>query len=314
MFAFGGVCPYLHVVLHNEGLMEVSTSEQKLWTVLSVLTWSADHLGGKGFDSPRLTIELLLAHVLQCNRIDLYMNFDRPLSEEELSRFREMLKRRLAHEPLQYILGETEFMGLKFKVDRRVLIPRPETEVLVEEAVKLSKTVPLRRILDVGVGSGNIAVSLVKHVEMCEVDAIDISQDAIDVARENVRLHRVETNVNLIQLDILQQNVVLRKTHYDLIVSNPPYISRSDFGSLQAEIRNYEPRVATTDGGNGLTFYEALAGAGARHLRPGGWMLLEFGYGQHDFVYSLFKDAGYEDVEIIGDYGKIPRIIKVRQP
>lgn len=292
--------------------MEVTSTEQNRWTILSLMRWSTGHLEGKEFESPRLTTELLLTHVLQCRRIDLYTSFDRPLSMDELARFKELFKRRLAHEPLQYILGETEFMGLKIRVDRRVLIPRPETEVLVEESIKLSKEVPFRRILDIGIGSGNIAISLAKNIPMCEVDGIDISQDALDVAGDNIRLHGLEANVKLFQMDIREKDFVAPGQSYDLIVSNPPYIAQSDYESLEPEIRDHEPRIATTDGGNGQSFYQTLATVGKSYLIPVGWMCVEFGYGQHEIVASLFQDAGYSEIEIVADYGKIPRILKAR--
>ena len=292
--------------------METSTVEQKLWTTLSLLNWSVEYLTLNGFDSPRLATELLLAHVLRCSRVDLYTNFDRPLSKAELVQFKALFKRRLAHEPLQYILGETEFMGLKFIVDKRVLIPRPETEVLVEQIINLSKQVQSYQILDIGTGSGNIAISLAKYIGMCEVDAIDVSDDALAVAEQNLKLHHLERKIRLLQGDVLQENITFRHQQYDVIVSNPPYISQDEFASLQPEVKEYEPTVATTDGRDGLTFYRAITKIGKTRLVPGGWVFVEFAYNQSDAVSALFDKAGYSDVEVIPDYSRILRILKAR--
>src|SRR6266478_6293506 len=174
--------------------MEITT-DKKPWTVLSLLNSSAGYLLENGFDSPRLTSELLLSHVLHCSRVDLYLNFDKPVSPEERARFKQLFRRRVQHEPVQYILGTTEFMGLSFHVDKRVLIPRPETEVLVEQALALSRAEGLAHILDIGTGSGNIAVSLAHHLPGCNVDAVDSSTDALEVALLNASDHHVTPRV-----------------------------------------------------------------------------------------------------------------------
>ena len=292
--------------------MEASITEQKLWTSLSLINWSTDYLASKEIDSPRLTCELLLARVLRCSRIDLYTKFDRPLLKEELSQFKLLFKRRMSREPLQYILAETEFMGLKFNVDRRVLIPRPETEVLVEQVIALAKRTPLPYILDIGTGSGNIAISLAKCLSECEIDAIDVSSDALEVARNNLELHRCGGRVNLFQCDVLQEHIQLPRERYDLIVSNPPYISQKEFQSLQVEVRDFEPVIATTDGGNGLKYYHAIANIGKRYLVQGGWIVIEHAYDQSEAVKSIFHDMGYSDIEIAYDYNRTPRVVKAR--
>ena len=292
--------------------MEASITEQKLWTSLSIINWSTDYLASKDIDSPRLTCELLLARVLRCSRIDLYTKFDRPLLQEELIQFKLLFKRRLLREPLQYILAETEFMGLKFNVDRRVLIPRPETEIVVEQVIALAKRTPLAYILDIGTGSGNIAISLATCLDKCEIDAVDVSSEALEVARHNLELHRCGRRVNLIQCDVLQEDLMLPRERYDLIVSNPPYISQAEFRSLQVEVRDFEPMIATTDGADGLKYYHAIADIGKRYLVQGGWIVVEHAYNQSDAVRSLFFDTGYSDIEITYDYTGTPRVVKAR--
>jgi release factor glutamine methyltransferase len=306
------VCIFLPIALNKDG-MEVSTTEQKLWTSLSLINWGAEYLGSKEIDSPRLTCELLLTNVLNCSRIDLYSKFDRPLSTEELAQFKRLLKRRLSHEPLQYILGQTEFMGLRFVVDRRVLIPRPETEILVEQAIALLRNMQSNVILDIGTGSGNIAISVAKFIPDCKIDAVDISAEALEVAAQNVAHHGCERQVNLCCTNILQEDVILPHQQYDLIVSNPPYISQKEYSLLQPEIRDFEPRMAATDAENGLTFFHAIAKLGKRSLAPGGWVIVEHAYDQSDMVKSIFHEMGYQDIEIAYDYDKIPRVVKARR-
>ncbi len=292
--------------------MEAVTTQQRLWTTLSLLNWSTEHLASKGFESPRLTTELLLTNVLKCSRIDLYTNYDRPLMSDELAQFKALFKRRLAHEPVQYILRETEFMGMRFIVDTRVLIPRPETEVLVEQVVKLSKQFSSLKILDVGTGSGNIAISLAKYTDHCDVDAIDVSQEALEVAQHNVVFHCCESKVKLYVRDILSTNVLLPSSQYNIIVANPPYISQTEYALLQPEVSDFEPKIATTDGHDGLTFYRALTKIGKEYLTPKGWIVVEFAYNQHGAVGRLFNKAGYKNINIIQDYSKIPRVLKAQ--
>ena len=292
--------------------MATPTVSQQTWTILTLLNWCTEYLTQKGFDSPRLTTELLLSHVLQCQRIDLYTDFDKPIASDELMRFKTLLKRRLGHEPLQYILGETEFMGMKFNVDARVLIPRPETELLVEQIIELSRHSPVYRILDVGTGSGNIALSLAKFIDVCNVDAIDSSPDALAVAEENLSLHQLDKKVKFHQIDVLNDRMLLFQEQYDVIVSNPPYISRSEFATLQPEVRDFEPRIATTDDKDGMTFFKRLADIGKKLLTSGGWMFLEVAYNQGGKVMTLLMDAGYTRSEAVKDYSNIPRIVKAR--
>jgi release factor glutamine methyltransferase len=292
---------------------ETTTEGQQSWTILSLMNWSTEYLTKRGIDSPRLTTELLLCHVLDCPRIDLYTNFDKPLFSEDLAEFKSLFKRRVSREPLQYILGETEFMGLRFRVDPRVLIPRPETELLVEHVIQIAKHISVTRILDIGTGSGNIAISLAKFLGDVNIDAVDVSSDALEIARENARDHAVGENIHFFAHNILSEKLPDGSAPYDVIVSNPPYISRTEFELLQPEVKTYEPRIATTDLSDGLTFYRALANHGKQYLRTGGVLCAELGYDQAAKVVELFEGSAYDRPELLVDYQKIQRVVSVRR-
>ncbi|MFA6542651.1 MAG: peptide chain release factor N(5)-glutamine methyltransferase, partial [Bacteroidota bacterium] len=226
--------------------MSDTAASHKVWTIIDLITWGTSYLNDRGFDDARLNIELLLSHVLNLQRIRLYTNFDTPLSDDELARFKALLKRRLDHEPLQYILGETEFMGLKFRVDNRVLIPRPETEVLVEQTIKeLQTRYPDSadvRVLEIGTGSGCIAISIAHAIKACHVTAIDCSSDAIIVARQNATLNGVDERIAFHCLEYQEQAGIDGTFH--CIVSNPPYISVNEYSQLSREVKDFEPSVA----------------------------------------------------------------------
>jgi len=270
-----------------------------------MLQWGAAYLSGKGFDESRLTIELLLSHVLHLKRIQLYTSFDKPLTEAELGSFKGLLQRRLQHEPLQYIVGTTEFMGIEFAVDRRVLIPRPETEVLVEQAIRFAQdklSDQSLRILDVGTGSGCIAVSLAVRFENASVVAIDKSSDAIDVARLNAEKNGVEKRLSFSALDFLESSSSDFSSKFNLIVSNPPYISRAEFNELQPEIREFEPSFAVTDDGDGLSFYRRMSQIGKALLESGGAVFVEHAFDQSESARKIFADAGWGSIEPFNDY------------
>jgi release factor glutamine methyltransferase len=282
-------------------------------TVLSLLGVAAEHLRSRGFEEARLHVELLLAHVLQLTRIGLYLHFDRPLSMEETARFDVLFRRRLTHEPLQYILGETEFMGLCFKVDNSVLVPRPETELLVERAMAFSSERGSRRmtVLDACTGSGNIAVALASRLPDAAVAAIDISSDALRLAGENAGRH-APGRVELAVADLFSEFLPGRT--FDLLISNPPYVSLEEFALLEPEVRDFEPRIATTDGQDGLSFHRRLAELGAQRVHSGGALIVEVGFGQADAVAALFAAAGLINIVSTPDYAGIPRIVEARKP
>lgn len=291
-------------------------SEKKIWTVRSLLEWGTACLQEKGIESQRITIELLLAHVLHCKRIDLHTGFDAPLSRPELTQFKMLLNRRLSREPVQYIIGETEFMGLSFVVDGRVLIPRPETEILVEQAVKLTQDVLHRSpisVLDIGTGCGNIAVGLAKLVQGVAITATDVSRAALEVAKINVERHGVGDRVRILEHDIFGSVDELARTPFDMILSNPPYISSEEANSLPPEILRFEPREAVMEGGDGLSFYRRIGESAKQLMKEGGWVLVETAYNQGPAVKSIFSNAGFQGVELIEDYDGNNRVVKAQQ-
>lgn len=275
----------------------------EIWTVLGALTWTASYFRDKGIESPRLEAELLLADLLDLDRVGLYLNFDRPLNEEERTAFRDRVGRRSRREPTQYILGRTEFWSLPFKVTPAVLIPRPDTEILVEEALKLSRSGG--SILDVGTGSGAVAVAVAKELPTATVVGIDLSPEALAIARENAGENGVGDRIEFRQGDLRN----LPKTRFDLIVANPPYVKTGDFGQLMPEVRDYEPVLALDGGPDGLDALRALADQAPELLNPGGWLLLEVGEGQAEPVQGLLNNAGMEDIFMRNDLGGIPRVV-----
>jgi release factor glutamine methyltransferase len=302
--------------------MNSTAVDTKGWTVLALIGWSSDYLASKEFESPRLTSELLLCHVLNCRRIDLYTNFDKLLTPSQLAQFKSHLKRRLAHEPVQYIVGSTEFMGLHLEIDPRTLIPRPETEVLVEQVISQARGVPseaplkspaeVLQILDIGTGSGNIVVSLAKFLPGALVVGLDASSHALELARRNVELLNLGDRVKLMEHDIRTGKGVLEAGSFDYVVSNPPYIPASDMASLSPEVREFEPPLALQVEGDGLEYFRIISTLGQVLLRKGGWVFFEVGFGQDAAVSSILSEAGFTGVESVRDYGGILRVVKGR--
>lgn len=291
--------------------MSSAAAPKKIWSILDLITWGTDYLKEKGIDDARLTIELLLSHVLTLQRIQLYTSFDRPLSDEELARFKELLKRRLSNEPLQYIIGRTQFMGLDILVDRRVLIPRPETELLVDECVKMMKRsfppdTPLS-IIDLGTGSGCIAVALAKMLPSAQITALDLSADAFAVAQQNAELNGVSDRIQFKQADIMRLEQEEISGPFHCIISNPPYISTKEFSDVSNDVKDFEPRAALTDNSDGLTFYPAIARFAERSLSSGGCVCVEHAYDQSEHVQTIFQKAGFVEPQIIKDYQGIKR-------
>lgn len=273
------------------------------WTLLKLLRWITDFFAEKGIDNPRLDAELLLAHVLQLDRVGLYLNFERPLIASELDVIRPLVKRRGQREPLQYLLGSTGFWSLEFEVTPAVLIPRADTEILVEEA--LNHAAENGQLLDVGTGSGAIAISLATELPTWEITGLDISAAALEVAVRNAENNGVAGRVVLQQGDLAE----LPPQQYDLIVSNPPYIAQHEWDELMPEVRCFEPQQALLAADDGLDCYVKLTGQVASHLKPGGWLLVEIGYQQAEKVQQLFLAAGLQDVFVRDDYAGQPRVV-----
>ncbi len=283
-------------------------------TLLPALRWAEEVLRKGRIDEARLTSELLMCHLLGFERIRLYVEFERIMNAAETGAFVGLIRRRLTHEPLQYITGRTDFMGLRIDVDRRVLIPRPETEILVDAMLTICRSrgaAPIR-ILDIGVGSGNIAVALAHYHPPAQVVGVDVSRKALDVARGNARLHHLEQRISLIRCDVLRDELPFVDGGFDAIVSNPPYIPSADIPGLDPEVREFEPIVATSDGGDGLSFFRRLAGIARGLLADGGVLMVETAYNQAREVERMFVGGSLRDTSVIRDLSGIERVVSGR--
>jgi len=273
-------------------------------TLGEVLRRSAEHLAAKGSETPRLDAELLLAHALGLTRVELYTQFDRPLDADELAVCRELVARRARREPVAYILGEWGFRRLSLKVDARALVPRPETEVVVERCLVLLRGLETPAVLDVGTGSGAIALALADEHAGARVTGIDVSPEALALACENVE--RTGLAVSLAARDLFSG---LPGGPYDLVVSNPPYVEPEEIDTLQPEVRDWEPRGALV--GVGAT--EAVARAALAVLRPGGALVLETAESAAAAVAGLLDELGYRDVRITSDLAGRQRVVEGRR-
>lgn len=280
-----------------------------VWTIGTLLTWTKQYFGEKGVDNPRLDAEVLLSHILGKDRLYLYVHFDQPLEQAELAAYRETVKRRARREPVAYITGCREFMGLSFVVNRSVLIPRPDTEILVEAVLERLQGKDKPVIVDIGTGSGAIIVSLLHKVTTAAGVAVDISDQALAVAERNALTHQVMDRLDLRQGDLFTP---LEKGVFDVIVSNPPYISEDELAELEPEVK-YEPHGALAGGPDGLDFYRRIIGAMALHLKPEGFGALEVGAGQAAAVAQLASVNGLVADKIIKDYAGIDRVVMLRR-
>jgi release factor glutamine methyltransferase len=275
----------------------------KIWRVVDALKWSKEYLGRKGVVSAQLEAEWMLREVLHCTRLEIYLNHERPLTGAELARFKKLLQARAAGKPLQYVLGYTEFLGYKILVDEKVLIPRPETEVIVEKLLALIQDMGKRqiRILDVGTGSGCIAIALAAGCSSCQITALDVSREALELAHKNAVLNKVVEKISFIQRDILKESST--EEMFDIIVSNPPYIAGQWWRKLDASVKAHEPEVALNPGRDALVFYRRLVQLGVSHLNPGGIVAVEIGGNyQEQEVSEIFKKSGFFDLQVIKDY------------
>lgn len=272
------------------------------WTILKVLTWTKGYLAEKGVENARLEAEWLLSVATGLDRVGLYVNYEKPLTDAELAGYREMVSRRARREPLQYILGTQDFCGLDFEVAPGVLIPRHDTEVLVEEAIRRAPAAA--SVLDIGVGSGCIAIALAKALPAATVWGVDRSPDALALARRNAQRHGV--SVTLVEGSLFEP---CSDRRFDLIVSNPPYIPTADLAGLQPEVRDYEPVAALDGGPDGLDLYRLVIPTAPEHLNPGGWLMVEIGIGQAPDVKQLFEAAGFTDLFTARDPQEIERVV-----
>ncbi len=280
----------------------------EIWTILRVLTWTQSRFAERGLATPRLDAELLLAEVLGRDRVGLYTHFDQPLSADELARYRELIKRRLSGEPVAYLIGRREFRSLELRVDARVLIPRPETETLVE--VALARLAPdAVRAVDVGTGSGAIALALKSARPSLEVLAVDRSPEAAELARANAA--QLSLAIEIFVGDLLAP--VAARAPFDLIASNPPYIPSAEIPSLAPEVRR-EPHLALDGGPDGLAIIRRLIEAAPPLLAPNGTLALEVGAGQAPAVAALLSKAGFTAIESTRDLAGIERVVAATRP
>jgi release factor glutamine methyltransferase len=282
------------------------------WTVGRLLTWTTGWLGERGSESPRVDAEVLLAHVRDCQRIMLYTAFNEVVPEPERARLRELVRRRGAGEPVAYLVGSKEFFSLPLAVSADVLVPRPETEGLVVRGIDLCKQSERPRIVDVGTGSGAVAIALAKHLPQAEITATDRSAAALAVARSNLRRHGLEDRVRLHEGDLLADPALAGP--WDVIVSNPPYVREDEFAGLPRDVREHEPREALVAGPRGVEVIERLAVEAAERLTAGGWLILEAGPGVAAEVERILGDvAGLKPQPTLKDLAGLPRIFQARR-
>ncbi len=298
---------------------DFTSSQDQPWTILRLLTWSHHYLKDKGIPEPRLSSELLLASVLGLDRLGLFLRYDQPLTAGELGAFKKKLVRRADREPMAYIVGQKEFWSLSFAVDPSVLIPRPETELLVEEAQALIREDKRRpTIVELGTGSGAIIVSLAKTMIQDSrpgerLVAVDRSAAALKTAAANARRQGVEKAVQFIRGDWLAP-FSSRRPWMELLVSNPPYLSASDLAGLDPGIRAYEPLEALDGGVDGLDAVRVILAQARGHLVQGGWLLMEIGETQGARVSALARENGFAVVQILPDLSGKDRVLKARNP
>jgi release factor glutamine methyltransferase len=284
-------------------------------TCLHILNKAVEQFRSAGVDRPRTNAELLLEAVIDARKIDLYLDRERVLTPEQIERFNRYIQERMAGKPLQYIIGSTEFFGLEFKVNQNVLIPRPETETLVEIVIDNMKDVLQPKITDLGTGSGAIAIALAKNLKGCYIFATDISPEALQVAKDNAKKHQVDERIDFLCGDLFEP---LRNKNLegmiDCVVSNPPYVSPSQFANLPREVKDYEPIVALKTEEEGTLFHRKIIENSLGFLRQQGILALEVGLGQAHQVADLIRDRiEYEKIEIKKDLGGIERVVKARK-
>lgn len=288
-------------------------SVRETWTLRKVLDWCTGYFERKQVDPPRLSAEMLLAHVLSCQRIKLYTDLFRPMSEDELATIKALVKRAVEHEPIQYLTGKAHFYNLEFEVNRDVLIPRPDTETLVDRALAHLKASAnaAPRVLDLCTGSGCVAAAIAAHHKSSSVVATDISLPAIDLARTNISRLKLEDRVVLYAGDLYEalKNLIDARP-FDLIVSNPPYIASAKIQTLDANVRDYEPHLALDGGPDGLDPHRKILAGAFDRLAPGGGLLMEIAFDQEEAaMWMLSQDTRFSDAKCFRDLAGNPRVI-----
>ncbi|MBN2144584.1 MAG: peptide chain release factor N(5)-glutamine methyltransferase [Candidatus Aureabacteria bacterium] len=283
----------------------------KTWRILELLKWGEEWLGKKGIEQPRLNMEFLLGHVMEKKRVELYLAFEETVSQEKLVELKELLQRRITGEPLMYILGETEFHGLKIKVNPSAMIPRSETEAMMDEVLKEAAHLNPQKIADLGTGTGCLAILLAKHFPQAHVIAVDISEKALSLARENAERNQVSEKMHFLCEDILRW--LEQNSGFDLIVANPPYISLEEFNNLPSSVKDHEPRTALTDEGDGTSFLKRILAGMTRVLNPQGAAFLEFGWQMGPWIADAAQENNLK-AKIYKDIHGLDRFVKIQCP
>ena len=286
----------------------VKKENGKPWRIIDVINWGADYFENKSLENPRLEIEIFLQHILDCKKIDLYINFENEVSSSDLNTLKGYIKRRLGNEPSQYIVGKSNFYGRNFYVDNNVLIPRPETEILINACIEFLSMKDNPEIIDIGTGSGCIGITLAKEIPSSNVIAIDYSEKALAVAEKNAKNIGIK-NIDFVKSDFLKHTIDLRT---DLLVSNPPYIPKEDVSNLMADVKEYEPIKALTDSLDGLEFYRVFSKKFDRMIKIDGALIVEVGKDEHPLkVKKIIEQSGHSNIEMISDYNGDIRVLKV---
>lgn len=281
------------------------------WTIQKLLNWVTEYFTGKNIDSPRLSAEWLLCHVLGLKRIELYTQFNKVVGEEQLSQLHELVKRAAAHEPIAYLTGKKEFYSLEFEITKDCLIPRPDTELLVERAIEFLRTRNGEQfVCDLCTGSACIAVAIARNFAGCRIVATDISDTALAVAEKNIAKHGLMNRIKLLQGDLFEPVIVgLGPAKFDLIVCNPPYVSEPEYEKLALNIKNFEPKSALAAGPDGLDIIKKIISNAKQHLKPTAALMLEIGNDQGDAVRKLLESAGaFGTIKIEKDYSNLDRL------
>jgi release factor glutamine methyltransferase len=288
-----------------------ASSAPKSWTIGSLVKWAIDDFRARGIENPRLDAELLVAHALKIDRMRVILDSARPLEGAELALLRDLVKRRRSYEPIAYLRGEREFYGLKFRVDKRVLVPRPDTETLVDAALARSTHVSMSmRQLDLCTGSGCVAIAMARQRPTAQVYASDISADALAVARENA-LRLGAYNVAFVETDLF---AAFAGKRFDVITANPPYIPTAELATLMPDVREHEPRLALDGGVDGLSLVRRIVEDAPSHLEEGGLLAMEIGAGEAPATVALFEARGFTEVRVHRDIARIERVVSGVHP
>ena len=287
-----------------------------IWTIQKLLNWVTEYFTGKGVDAPRLSAELLLSHALGLKRIELYTQFDKPVAKPELDELHNLVKRAGGHEPVAYLIGRTEFYSLELNITNDCMIPRPETELLVQRAIEFLRTRPgTQFVCDLCTGSGCVAVAIAKNFPDARIIATDISSAALDVAAQNVEKHKLAERITLLQGDLFEPLVrPLDVEQFDLIVCNPPYVSAAEYDALEKNVKDYEPRIALFAGDDGLDIYRRIIEKADQFLKPEAALMLEIGYAQGPAVRDLLEHTGaFGEIKVEKDFHDNDRIVTAKR-